>query len=187
MPSKIYTGGGDRGKTSLLSGRRVEKDDPRVEAYGALDELQAHLGTARALMEGDGLSGVVLEVQKHIFTICAELSWEGPREELKNRLDEGAVVRLEGWIDGYTDVYSLPKRFVVPGACGKSAALHVARTVCRRCERLIVGVNRERGDLDLLLVYVNRLSDLLFVLAWGTEMTSIIEDVVLETISPDEK
>ncbi|MBM9512618.1 cob(I)yrinic acid a,c-diamide adenosyltransferase [Desulfogranum marinum] len=182
MTAKVYTRGGDRGSTSLLSGGRVPKDDLRVEAYGALDELQAHLGVARSLMKGDTFADVIYEVQEDISTAGAELSCAGKLDNLKVRLTTNDVEKIEQWIDNYTAIYKLPQRFVVPGESRSSAAVHVARTVCRRSERLIVGLDREVGGLDTLLQYFNRLSDLLFTIAWGLEVETVIADTVLQTL-----
>lgn len=187
MASKIYTRGGDGGSTSLLSGKRVPKDHLRIKAYGALDELQSHLGMARALVDENDFAELIFEVQNDIFTASAELSWEGQKALLNKRLEEAAVQRLELWIDKYTAIYSLPGRFVVPGASQSSAALHVARTACRRSEQLIVAVHRKQADYDLLLIYFNRLSDLLFVLAWGLELKSIIKAAVRRVVSLEDK
>lgn len=182
MAAKVYTKGGDKGTTSLLRGGRVAKDDPRVEAYGALDELQAHLGVVRSLTKGDLFAPVIYEIQEDIFTASAALSCADDTQNLVKQLTVQDVVKLERWIDQYTATYNLPTRFVVPGESQTSAVVHVARTVCRRSERLIVSLNRERHSFEVLLQYFNRLSDLLFIMAWGLEVESTIADAVLQTL-----
>jgi cob(I)alamin adenosyltransferase len=165
---KIYTRTGDGGGTALFGGTRVSKDDPRVAAYGDVDELNACLGTVRA--QGD-LPGEVVDllerVQKDLFAIGARLA--DPAERIAQRVTKVAVtdadiLRLENWIDRFEAELPPLRRFILPGGNRGGALLHFARTVCRRAERSIVslGVN----DIDpTLLAYVNRLSDLLFVLA----------------------
>ena len=172
---KIYTRKGDRGETSLLSGDVVFKDDARVRTYGAVDELQCHLGMARA-WTGDGrVAEIVQDVQRDLFAACSELA-SSPAElgRLQRRLAAGDAAKLEAWIDETVESYSTPKGFVVPGRSRDSAALHVARAVCRRCERLIVALDRKDRVHGELVRYFNRLSDLLFVLAWRLEVNAVI-------------
>jgi cob(I)alamin adenosyltransferase len=177
---KIYTKGGDKGQTRLLSGETVEKDDCRVSAYGALDELQAQLGVARALTGLELVRSILAAVQKSIFVASAELaSTHVTLDRLKRRIGQEDVNRLEAWIDELTKSYGLPGRFVVPGKSLDSAAMHVARAVCRRCERAIVMLNREAGgEYSQCVIYFNRLSDLLFVLAWSLEFRAVVEEAV---------
>jgi cob(I)alamin adenosyltransferase len=177
---KIYTGQGDRGQTRLLSGETVEKDDQRVKTYGALDELQSHLGMARALMTPKtAWSMMIYSIQEDIIVANAELASRPEAiNRLRRRIGIDEIARLEGWIDEYSALYALPRHFVVPGRSPDSAALHIARAVCRRCERLIVTLNRTTDMYGEMLVFFNRLSDLLFVLAWSLEIKSIIEETV---------
>jgi len=181
---KIYTRGGDTGETGLLSGERVQKDDPRVKTYGSLDELQSHLGLARSLTDEEIVGSVLYEIQRDIFVAGSELASAPERlSHLRRRLGTPEVSRLEEIIDAFTDRYGLPQGFVVPGRSPDSAALHVARAVCRRCERLIVLLNRQTRAYAELIVYFNRLSDLLFVLAWSLEVRAVIRQVVKEVSS----
>jgi cob(I)alamin adenosyltransferase len=177
---KIYTKRGDLGQTRLLSGETVEKDDCRVSAYGTLDELQSHLGVARALTGQELVRSILFSVQQSIFVASSELaSTHEAMSRLGRRINQEDVRRLEEWIDDLTGVYGLPGRFVVPGKSLDSAAMHVARAVCRRCERLIVLLNRKAGgQYSECVVYFNRLSDLLFVLAWSLELMAVVEEVV---------
>jgi len=181
---KIYTRKGDLGMSSLFSGEKVPKDDIRLEAYGALDELQAQLGMARALTSNQELRPILAEIQRDISAACAELaSSPEVRARLPRHLDASDTQRLEGYIDSFTARYPLPRNFIVPGRTADSAVLHVARTVCRRAERQIVAVNREMGGYDEVLVYFNRLSDLLFTLAWSLEVMAVVDDAVREVLS----
>lgn len=181
---KIYTRKGDQGRTSLLSGETVEKDDCRVSSYGALDELQSLLGVARALAADELARPILFAVQKSIFVASSELaSTDQGLGRLERRIDGNDVGRLEEWIDRLTEVYGLPGHFLVPGTSLDSAALHVARAVCRRCERTIVKVNRESGgEYSQCVVYFNRLGDLLFVLAWSLEVRAVVKEVLRSLI-----
>jgi len=183
--AKVYTKTGDKGSTSLLTGRRVAKSDPLIEAYGSLDELQCHLGVAKALLINGELTGLITEIQEDVFTISAELSCDGKNELLKRYLDKADVARVETYIDNYTALYSLPKNFLMPGASQESAAIHVARAVCRRCERLVVGIDKQHSAFETVVVYLNRLSDLLFVLAWGLELESTVVAEVLKAVTEE--
>jgi cob(I)alamin adenosyltransferase len=167
---KIYTRTGDAGETALFDGTRVPKFDARVAAYGDVDELNAWLGLARAALEaaGEGVArlAVMLEqVQRDLFALGARLA--DPAHRIADRVTKAAmspddVARLEGWIDELEEGLPPLRRFILPGGSTAGATLHVARTVCRRAERAMVAL----GHLDPgLLVYVNRLSDLLFVMA----------------------
>lgn len=185
---KIFTRRGDRGETRLLSGETAPKDDLRVQTYGALDELQAHLGMARALIREDSVLATIFDIQQDISTACSELaSTPSGLSRLELRIGPGDTARLESCIDAYTASYGLPTGFVVPGRSPDSAALHIARTVCRRCERMIVTLNRQVGAYDEQVIYFNRLSDLLFVLAWVMEVTSVVENVVHQVINHTSK
>ena len=163
---KIYTRTGDTGETSLFDGTRVSKSDSRVDAYGEVDELNAWLGLARAEGLDEDLDGVVIQLQRDLFALGAQLA--DPAEKLAPRvtkavIGDAEVEHLEGLIDRFeTDVPPL-RRFILAGGTPAGAALHLARTVCRRAERRIVSLD---PPVDAVLVrYVNRLSDLLFVMA----------------------
>jgi len=164
---KIYTKTGDLGETSLLGGVRVPKDHLRVAAYGDVDELNAALGAVRALA-GEGLGRLVFSIQKDLFAIGAQLA--DPSHKVAARRAKAAVTaahvrRLERAIDAREGKLPALRSFVLPGGTPAAALLHQARTVCRRAERRVVHLSRE-ADVDArILVYLNRLSDLLFVLA----------------------
>ena len=180
---RIYTRRGDEGLTQLLSKETVDKGDKRVRAFGTLDELQSHLGLVRALTCQESIRSIIDYIQEDIFVASAELaSTSRALSDLKRRISKSNTEKLEGWIDTFTALYGLPKGFVVPGKCLDSSALHVARSVCRRAERLIVILNREEKVYGDLIRYFNRLGDLLFMLAWSLEVNALIEDIVREVI-----
>jgi cob(I)alamin adenosyltransferase len=165
---KIYTRTGDEGQTGLFGGARVSKSDPRVAAYGEVDELNACLGAVRAQVEIPGDVSEILEhIQKDLFAMGARLA--DPAEKIADRVAKVAVgdadvSRLEAWIDRFEAELPLLRRFILPGGSQAGALLHLSRTVCRRAERSVVGLGTEKVDSHLL-VYMNRLSDLLFVMA----------------------
>jgi cob(I)alamin adenosyltransferase len=165
---KIYTRTGDAGGTALFGGTRVSKHDPRVAAYGDVDELNACLGTVLSQGELPGeVAGILGHIQKDLFAIGAQLA--DPGEKIAGRLTKVAVgepdiQRLEDWIDRFEAELPPLRRFILPGGNRAGALLHVSRTVCRRAERSVVALGIANLD-GHLLAYVNRLSDLLFVLA----------------------
>src|ERR687883_665687 len=169
MTTKIYTRTGDRGDTGLFGGGRVSKDHPRVEAYGDVDELNAALGLARAVETMPRVDEVLVPLQRDLFAIGALLATPD-REKMKRHLDKASiderrVAELEHAIDDGDRELEPLKSFIVPGGTPKAAALHVARTVCRRAERRVVALHAEIELPPLVVQYLNRLSDLLFVLA----------------------
>jgi len=169
MTIKIYTKTGDTGDTGLFGGGRVGKDHPRVSAYGDVDELNAALGMARAVEMMPRIDEVLVPIQRDLFAIGALLATPNPekmREQLaKARVDEDRIAQLERAIDDGERELEPLKSFIVPGGTPKAAALHVARTVCRRAERSVVHLRRDEDIPQLVVIYLNRLSDLLFVLA----------------------
>jgi cob(I)alamin adenosyltransferase len=171
---KIYTKTGDSGETGLFGGVRVSKADPRVAAYGDIDELNAWLGFTRAsLPESDrepALGAMIERIQRDLFAIGARLA--DPAHKIAERVSKAAVggediARLEQWIDRLEEGLPPLRRFILAGGSPGGAALHVARTTCRRAERAMVALGAGSPDAfeSELLVYVNRLSDLLFVMA----------------------
>lgn len=167
---RIYTRSGDEGETGLLFGGRASKADARVEAYGSTDHAASAIGFARSVSDDDFVKGALLDAQRDLFMIAAELATDlAKRDILLERfrvVDETHVARLESLIDDLLARVELPPNFIVPGASPVSAALDVARTQTREAERRVVAL-REAGGLPNLnvLIYVNRLSDLLFALA----------------------
>jgi cob(I)alamin adenosyltransferase len=163
---KLYTRTGDAGETSLFDGTRVRKNDARVDAYGEVDETNAWLGLARASRLDADLDADLVQVQRDLFALGAQLADPADRiaaRVTKATLGDEAVTRLEGVIDRLDAELPPLRRFILAGGTPAGAALHVARTVCRRAERRMVAL---QPPIDpVLLRYVNRLSDLLFVLA----------------------
>jgi len=163
---KIYTRTGDDGSTGLLGPGRVPKDAPRVEAYGTVDELNASLGVARALDTARWIDPELSAIQARLFNLGAELATleAGALGKLA-RVSEDDVRALEGWIDAREKDLTPLKRFILPGGSPLAAELHRARTVCRRAERRLVALAQKESVEPRLVRYLNRLGDLLFVLA----------------------
>ena len=169
MP-KIYTRHGDEGETGLLYGGRVPKTDPRCEAYGTLDEAVAALGLARSLVKSDKLKDIIKMVQRELFTVGAELATD-PNEYSKLQkhfsvVTPDMIAHLEDLIDELNQEITLPRAFIIPGASAASGALDLGRSILRRAERRVVALKEQ----DLLgnpqvLKYINRLADLVFVMA----------------------
>ena len=161
---KIYTRTGDAGETGLFDGTRVSKADSRVATYGEVDELNAWLGLSRVALD-TRLAPMIERIQRDLFALGARLA--DPSQKIADRVTKAAIspediARLEGWIDQLEADLPPLRRFILPGGSQAGAALHVARTVCRRAERAMVALGQVDPDL---IVYVNRLSDLLFVMA----------------------
>jgi cob(I)alamin adenosyltransferase len=169
---RVYTKGGDKGETSLIGGERVSKADPRLEAYGSIDELNATIGLViEALVAspiaGPHLTPILRRVQNELFNLGCELATPDAEQRAKlPRIEMRHVEGLERDIDAVNDELPVLKSFVLPGGGFPSAYCHLARTVCRRAERLVVGMG-EAEDIggELPVQYLNRLSDALFV--WG--------------------
>ena len=164
---KIYTKTGDGGDTGLFGGPRVRKSDPRVEAYGEVDELNAAVGAARALVEDPEIDAELGRVQSELFCVGAELATPhgAKARSAIPPVDAAWTARLEALIDAWEAELPPLTRFVLPGGTRTAAALHVARTVCRRAERRVVSLVAEQEIDARVLPYLNRLSDLLFVAA----------------------
>ena len=163
---KIYTRTGDAGDTSLFDGTRVSKSDPRVDAYGEVDELNAWLGLARAASPGADVDAELVRLQRDLFALGAQLA--DPADKIATRvtkasLTDADVERLEQLIDRLETELPPLRRFILAGGGAAGATLHLARTVCRRAERRMVAL--DPAPDAVLLRYVNRLSDLLFVMA----------------------
>jgi len=177
---KIYTKGGYRGETSLFGGRRVSKADPRVEAYGEVDEVNACLGWAASLLRQHPLESAMRGIQSDLFTLGADLATApdaGAATAAKSvKISEADAARLEGLIDGWERELPPLKNFILPGGSPGAAALQVCRAACRRAERSIVRLAASEQVNPAAIVYLNRLSDLLFVLArWVNSKEGIQE------------
>ena len=159
----VYTGRGDEGRTDLHGGERVAKTHPRIEAYGTVDECNAHLGAARP-SGYDDVDGYLAAAQNHLHVVQATLANPDPDDDAP-AIDEDDVATVEGWIDACEDELEPLRSFVVPGGSRVGADLHLARAVCRRAERRALALAEEADVERALLVYLNRLSDALFVFA----------------------
>src|SRR5450432_455022 len=180
---KIYTRTGDAGETGLFGGARVAKDDARVEAYGTIDELSTCLGVTRSLGVSAHNDAALLQIQGDLFTLGAELAC-APGKEDKLRLTlvgDSDIERLERCIDENEAPLSALKNFILPGGSASGAELHRARTVCRRAERRTLSAGRVSPIRPALLIYLNRLSDLLFVLARYENHVAGVADIPWNT------
>ncbi len=165
---KIYTKKGDGGQTGLLAGPRVSKDHKRVASYGEVDELSAVLGLAKAHSRDRNLSTLLREIQRDLFAVGAQLADPSARvagRKAKAAVSAARIRSLERAIDAREERMPALKAFILPGGSRLGSFLHLARTVCRRAERSIVALSRAEDVDSRILAYVNRLSDLLFVLA----------------------
>ncbi len=174
MATKIYTRTGDSGDTALFGGGRVPKHHPRVQAYGDVDELNSSLGVVRSTMPTDLLDELFERIQRDLFAIGGHLATPHPekvRAALERATPERAelsvdrIVEFERVIDESTDELEPLRKFILPGGSPKAAALHMSRTICRRAERNVVALAATDEVPELFLIYLNRLSDLLFTLA----------------------
>ena len=176
---KIYTKTGDDGSTGLFGGARVGKDELRVDAYGTVDETNAALGVARSLPVGPEMELLLGEIQADLLALGAELAC-APGSESKLTevlLDAGRGQRLERAIDDFEADLPALQHFVLPAGAPAAAALHLARTICRRAERKVVALARSEPVRADLIVYLNRLSDLLFVMARTANRLASVPDV----------
>lgn len=176
---KIYTRTGDAGETGLFAGPRVRKDSPRIEAYGTVDELNAQLGVVRQLATpvDQGIERLVADIQNDLFDLGAQLA--SPTGKAGRGVTTGQIEALERAIDQYEGRLDPLSDFILPGGSPAAAALHVARTVCRRAERRVVELSGAAGEsvAPEAIAYLNRLSDLLFVLARTANRLSGTADV----------
>jgi cob(I)alamin adenosyltransferase len=176
---KIYTKTGDDGETGLFGGPRVPKNSPRIEAYGTVDELNAVLGVARCAPLPPAIDATVARMQHELFHLGAELATPDPTKSSTAVIGAPQIERLEAEIDAHEATLEPLKQFILPGGSPAAAQLHLARTVCRRAERdLLTLMAAEPAAISpALLVYLNRLSDLLFVLARAANATLFQADV----------
>ncbi len=176
---KIYTKTGDNGITGLLGNRRVPKDDLRIEVYGTVDELNAVLGLARAHGLERSNDQIVAQLQDELFAVGSALADPDPAGRYHNSIRLEHATRLEGIIDALEAELKPLTCFILPGGSVAAAGMHLARTVCRRAERLVVRLARQPGgDVPTaLIVYLNRLSDLLFVMARAENARAGVSDI----------
>lgn len=163
---KVYTKTGDQGETSLFGGKRVPKYDDRIEAYGTCDELNSWIGLIRDQEINEDHKNTLIEIQDRLFTIGALLAADPDKPKLKKPdLVESDVILLEDEMDRMEEVLPKMTSFVLPGGHTTVSYCHVARCVCRRCERLVIRLTQHTEVEPLVIKYLNRLSDYLFVLA----------------------
>jgi cob(I)alamin adenosyltransferase len=176
---KIYTKTGDDGKTGLLASGRVPKDAPRIEAYGTVDELNAALGVARAAGLGVPEDEILAAIQDELFHLGAALADPDPDGRFHRAIRPEHAARLEGVIDQMEANVEPLTAFILPGGTPGAAQLHLARTICRRAERRVVTLSQIPGESvpEAAIIYLNRLSDLLFVLARLANRLAGVPDV----------
>ena len=176
---KIYTRTGDAGSTGLFGGPRVSKDDHRIEAYGTVDELNATVGMARAAGVSPTVDHQLEQIQHALFSIGAELATPEPGQHELHIIDEAHVQQLESWIDEHEQRLQPLKHFILPAGTSAATQLHLARSVCRRAERRVVTLARRdhTSVSEVLTVYLNRLSDLLFVLTRAVNSDAGVAEV----------
>lgn len=168
---KMYTKKGDSGKTQLLGGGQIDKDDPIVEAYGTVDELNSILGLVKIYSKDPEK---IEQIQKDLFTIQTELSGGGSKWKT---IGNSETAKLEEWIDKIEDEIPKLNHFILPGGTREASMLHIARTACRRAERRIVTASKKQEIRAEVLIYLNRLSDLLFVLARFSNYKNRVQDM----------
>ncbi len=177
---KIYTKTGDAGETGLFNAPRVRKDHPRIEAYGAVDELNSFLGLVRSEPLDADIDRLLERVQNELFDLGAELASPDPGETRVPHATPAQAAALEAAIDRFEANLPPLKSFILPAGVRAASGLHVARTVCRRAERAVVHLAHQEGETvsDQIVIYLNRLSDLLFVLARAVNQMSGGGDVL---------
>ena len=163
---KIYTKFGDSGETALFGGTRIGKDAPRIEAIGTVDELNAYIGYAQTLIDDTDISNLMAQIQNHLFAVGSDLATPTThKKSTELRISEDFTTEIETAIDKLSAELPPLTNFILPGGCAAGAILHIARVVCRRSERRVVHLARETEVNLEIIRSLNRLSDLLFVLA----------------------
>ncbi|MCX6133336.1 MAG: cob(I)yrinic acid a,c-diamide adenosyltransferase [Ignavibacteriales bacterium] len=174
---KIYTTTGDGGETSLFGGRRVPKDALRIEAYGTVDELNSALGVARAWKPAKDIDGILGSLQNDLFVLGADLATPAEkRNVLIERIQQEHITQIERIIDTVEALLKPLSSFILPGGTHVAAQLHLARTICRRAERFVVKLSREEPLDPHAIVFLNRVSDLLFILARYANQVDGVEE-----------
>ena len=180
MAIKIYTKTGDKGKTSLIGGTKVAKNNIRIDAYGTIDELNSFIGLTADHLGDAHSKGILKEIQDRLFTIGSSLACDPDKEPALRipDLEEGDIVLLEKEIDAMNEVLAPMKSFILPGGHVAISTTHVTRCVCRRAERLCVNMMENNLFVEPLVIkYLNRLSDYLFVLARYAGHLLKVEDI----------
>jgi len=181
--TKVYTRTGDDGTTGLGGGQRVPKDSPRIEAYGTVDELNSQIGVVQSLGVNEAIAEPLRGIQNDLFHLGSDLCiLEEDKQRLSvPRIEERHVVALERLMDSLSEELSPLENFILPGGTPSAAALHVARTVCRRAERLVLALSRREPVGEWTVTYLNRLSDALFVMARHENKRRGVGDVLWDS------
>ena len=177
---KIYTKTGDKGETGLFGGDRVPKNSTRIEAYGTIDELNSFIGLAVHEVRNNDVKGLLEGIQNELFTLGSDLAAPDNEKTLKlgiQRVQAHMYVRLEGEIDRYEERLQELRNFILPAGTRGAAVLHICRTICRRAERLVTALKGTENINENILIYLNRLSDLLFVLSRFENSISGVPDI----------
>ena len=174
---KVYTKTGDKGTTSLFDGKRLNKDDIRIEAYGTVDELNSHLGYLLTFINEEELKQFLVSIQSILFDIGSHLATEDQNSKYLPVLDEGSITKLERAMDAYNEELPKLNSFIMPRGNQRISYAHICRTVCRRAERRVVSLASTVDVRDFIIVFLNRLSDYFFVLArYLTHLDGINEE-----------
>ena len=161
---KIYTKTGDKGKTGLFGGARVSKDDIRIESYGTVDELNSFIGTLEANISIEEQKRLLLEIQHRLFTVGSNLASDPAKEMITPDLKEADIEKLEAAMDQMNEILEPLKSFILPGGSNAVGLAHICRTICRRAERRVVSLSNVSSVDEKIIIYLNRLSDYLFIL-----------------------
>ena len=182
--TKVYTRGGDMGKTSLVGGQRVSKASERLEAYGTVDELSSHLGLLASLLPDGDDKAVIIRIQNCLFNVCTNLATDQEQTALSPSayLPDGEIELVEQKIDEIMKLLPEKQGFVLPGGTKEASLAHVCRTVCRRAERRIVALSEVAVISPEVLQYVNRLSDYLFVLAKKINFNAHHSEIIWQNV-----
>lgn len=178
---KIYTKTGDKGETGLFGSGRVSKDSLRIEAYGTVDELNSFIGLAAIEAKEDLVREQLLRIQNLLFVVGGDLAAPGESERFQiPRIQEADYLEIEKFIDEVSEKLEELKYFILPGGTKSAALLHVARTVCRRAERRVVALKKGEEINENIVIFLNRISDLLFVLARYENKSAKVADIKWE-------
>lgn len=179
---KIYTKTGDAGETSLFRGGRVSKDNGRIESYGTVDELNSILGLALCELKNNDIKKIINQIQNQLFILGSDLATPFAETQKKDylRINSKHIEELESLIDRFDAGLPTLQNFVLPGGSSGSSLLHVARTICRRAERKVVSLSRSTDVGEFVIKYLNRLSDLLFVLSRYENHANNVPDIIWE-------
>lgn len=176
--SKIYTKTGDKGETSIFGGKRLAKDHVRIESYGTVDELNSYLGLIRDSLQNDALRSLLKQVQDRLFTIGSNLASDPEKDLITPGIFEADIQILEEQMDKMNEQLATLKNFILPGGHTIVSFCHIARCVCRRAERRVVSLAQIEKVDEIIIRYLNRLSDFLFVLARSLAQVFEVKEVV---------